>query len=206
MNLDDLFAHPDAPDCDMVVDFEAGDLREVREKITGTGWDRGYEFAAQNPHPRLWRLLAEKALEELDFAGAEKAFVSAEDYAGLQLVKQLRCMPDRNKAKAEIAVYMKRFDEAESIYRGIDRKDLALEMRTRVGDYSRVVHLLQTGGGNDRLMRQAWDNIGTHYADRVRWRKAMQYFLQSKNLDGLAECYYRLQMLPELRNLANEVT
>ena len=115
MNLDDLFAHPDAPDCDMVVDFEAGDLREVREKITGTGWDRGYEFAAQNPHPRLWRLLAEKALEELDFAGAEKAFVSAEDYAGLQLVKQLRCMPDRNKAKAEIAVYMKRFDEAESI-------------------------------------------------------------------------------------------
>ena len=29
----------------------------------------------------------------------------------------------------------------------IDRKDLAVQMRKRVGDYSRVVDLLRTGGG-----------------------------------------------------------
>lgn len=31
--------------------------------------------------------------------------------------------------------------------REIDRKDLAVQMRKRVGDYSRVVDLLRTGGG-----------------------------------------------------------
>ena len=32
----------------------------------------------------------------------------------------------------------------------IDRKDLAVQMRKRVGDYSRVVDLLRTGGGKSR--------------------------------------------------------
>ena len=38
-----------------------------------------------------------------------------------------------------------KYDEAETIYREIDRKDLAIQLRKRLGDYSRVVQLLQTG-------------------------------------------------------------
>ncbi len=33
------------------------------------------------------------------------------------------------KQKAEVAAYFKRFDEAETIYREIDRKDLAIDLR-----------------------------------------------------------------------------
>lgn len=44
----------------------------------------------------------------------------------------VQVMPDRNKAKAEIAVYLGKFDEAEAIYRGIDRKDLALQVHTYI--------------------------------------------------------------------------
>jgi hypothetical protein len=39
------------------------------------------------------------------------------DYYGIRLVQQLRGMPDKMKARAEVAVYMHNFDEAEAIYR-----------------------------------------------------------------------------------------
>lgn len=205
VNLDDLLLAPEAPDKECVVDYESKDLREVRDRIAGENVMAGYNLANNNPHPRLWKLIAEKSLEELDFSTAEKAFVRAENYYAIQLVKQLRTMTDKNKAKAEVAVFLGKFDEAEAIYRGIDRKDLALQMRNRVGDYSRVVQLLQTGGGNDKLIRVAWDRIGDYYADRFKWKKAIQYYSQCANHEKLAECYYRLKMYGDLTNLASQV-
>jgi WD repeat-containing protein 35 len=44
-------------------------------------------------------------------------------------------------------------------------------MRKRIGDYTRVVQLLQTGGGSDALIREAYDRIGEYYADRFKVRK-----------------------------------
>ena len=38
---------------------------------------------------------------------AEKSFVRCEEYHGIQLVRQLRDMPDKMKARAEVAVYLK---------------------------------------------------------------------------------------------------
>lgn len=66
------------------------ELREVGDKIAQEGWEKAYESACENPHPRLWRLLAEKALEDLDLLSAEKAFVKYGHYYGIQLVKNLK--------------------------------------------------------------------------------------------------------------------
>lgn len=76
------------------------------------------------------------------------------------------------KQRAEVAVYFKRFDEAESIYRDIDRKDLAIELRTRLGDWFRVVQQLQSGGGggDDAMLKKAWNQIGDYYAERFKWQ------------------------------------
>lgn len=57
-------------------------------------------FLLQTPSsrfPRLWRLLAEQALESLDLAMAEKAFVMCEKdaYHGVKLVKHLSTISDR---------------------------------------------------------------------------------------------------------------
>ena len=46
--------------------------RELLEKV---GLKDAMTFIGENPHPRLWRLLAEAAIEDLDFATAESAFV-----------------------------------------------------------------------------------------------------------------------------------
>ena len=49
-----------------------------------------------------------------------------EDYAGIQFVKRLKLLSDKVKQKAEVATYFQRFDEAESLYREIDRRDLGM--------------------------------------------------------------------------------
>ena len=61
------------------------------------------------------------------------------------------------KQRAEVAAFFQRFDEAEAIYREIDRKDLANDLRVRLGDWFRVVQLIQTGGGDDKMLYLAWN-------------------------------------------------
>eukprot|EP00983_Pelagomonas_calceolata_P103461 1158916-Pelagomonas_calceolata.AAC.9 len=52
---------------------------------------------------------------------------------GIQFVKHLSKLDVRTKQLAEVAVYFKRFDEAEQLYHKMDRPDLAIEMRMRLG-------------------------------------------------------------------------
>jgi WD repeat-containing protein 35 len=51
----------------------------------------------------------------------------------------LQQFEDKQKQKAEVLAYFKKYDEAENMYKDIDRKDLALELRTRLGDWAKVV-------------------------------------------------------------------
>jgi len=52
----------------------------------------------------------------------------------------------------------------------MDAKDQAVELRVRLGDWNRVVDLIeQTGAGDDRLLKEAQNRIGDYYADRQKW-------------------------------------
>jgi WD repeat-containing protein 35 len=43
----------------------------------------------------------------------------------------------------QVSVYFKDFDEAERLYMAMDRVDLAVALRARMGDWFRVVELCQ---------------------------------------------------------------
>jgi len=206
VSLGELLNTPEDPKKEHVITYETKTLRDLRECISSGGLSAGNTYAKKHPHPRVWRLLAEAALEELDFSTAEKSFVRFEDYYGIKFCQRLATMPDKMKARAEVAAYLRRYDEAESIYREIDRKDLAIQMRKRIGDYPKVINLLQNGGGNDETFRDAWDKIGDHYAEKYRWKKAATYYTQSKNMEALADCYYRLEDFDELRKIKEAAT
>jgi WD repeat-containing protein 35 len=205
--LDDIFAQVEQlpPIKDRVVDYESRGIKDVREIIASTGLEGAYKYAITNNHPRIWKLLAESALLELDLNVAEKSFVKCEDYYGVQLVKQLRSMPDKMKMRAEVAVYLGRFDEAESIYMEIDRKDLAVELRSRLGDFGKVVPLLNNLGTSDKQLGEIWDQIGEFYADRFKWKNASHYFTLSHNHARLAECLYRSENFDGMVALTQEI-
>ena len=58
---------------------------------------------------RLWRLLAEAAIEELDFTTAESAYVRCKDYPGIQFVKRLQNIQNQTIQKAEVAGWFSRY-------------------------------------------------------------------------------------------------
>jgi WD repeat-containing protein 35 len=204
--LDTLMQHPDKISKEYVIDFESKLLRELREKIATVGLVNAYEYAEMNAsHKRLWKLLGQVALEEMEFTIAEKSFIRCEDYYSIMFVKQVMTMTDKMKARAEIAIYLAHFDEAEGLYREIDRKDLAIALRKSLGDYPRVIQLLQTGGGNDKLIQTAYNSIADYYYDRRKWKKAIQYYLLSHNMEKLIHCYYYLELFPDLVKMMSDL-
>mmetsp|Transcript_12201 Transcript_12201/g.31343 ORF Transcript_12201/g.31343 Transcript_12201/m.31343 type:complete len:1210 (-) Transcript_12201:196-3825(-) len=198
--IDEVIQTPENPRKEVLLDFETKSLRDTRDILTKvSNLKDSFNYVDQNPHPRLWRLLAESALDQLEFSVAEKAFVRYEDFQGIQLVKRLRLLDDRMKQKAEVAAYFQRFDEAESLYREIGRKDLALDLRVRLGDWFRVIQLSQ--GGDEDVLRQAWNSIGDYYADRGKWSNAAQYYVKGQNNSALVDVYYFLEDYDSLKNL-----
>lgn len=78
-------------------------MRRDTRALLAAGQDaEAHAFIQNNAHPRLWRLLAEHALERLDLDTAEKSFVHCRDMQGLQLVRHLSKLGDNDKQQAEV--------------------------------------------------------------------------------------------------------
>ncbi|RMC17193.1 hypothetical protein DUI87_05770 [Hirundo rustica rustica] len=205
--LDEILKNPEHPNKDYIINFEIRSLRDSRALIEKVGIEESSQFIEDNPHPRLWRLLAEAALQKLDLQTAEQAFVRCKDYQGIKFVKRLGNLQSESMKQAEVAAYFSRFEEAERMYLDMDRRDLAIGLRIKLGDWFRVLQLLKTGSGHsdDALLEQAHNAIGDYFADRQKWLNAVQYYVQGQNQERLAECYYMLEDYQGLENLANSL-
>ncbi|XP_017600405.1 PREDICTED: WD repeat-containing protein 35, partial [Corvus brachyrhynchos] len=205
--LDEILKNPEHPNKDYIINFEIRSLRDSRALIEKVGIEESFQFIEDNPHPRLWRLLAEAALQKLDLQMAEQAFVRCKDYQGIKFVKCLGNLQSESMKQAEVAAYFSRFEEAERMYLDMDRRDLAIGLRIKLGDWFRVLQLLKTGSGDsdDALLEQAHNAIGDYFADRQKWLNAVQYYVQGQNQERLAECYYMLEDYRGLENLANSL-
>jgi WD repeat-containing protein 35 len=162
---------PENPTTEHVKTLEVKALREVQDIIEQNGIPAAITYAEENSHySRLWEVIAEVSLDKLDFETAKLAFVRCKDYQGIQFIKRIKKFDNPAMKKAEIAAFFQNPEKAEKIYLDIDRKDLAIDLRIRMGDWFRVVQLIKTGGGgDDHLLEQAWNHIGDHYYDRQRW-------------------------------------
>lgn len=206
--LDEIMEKPTRPSKAQVVEFEAKAMRDCRDILENVDLPEAYKYIDENPHKCLWKLLTKKSLEKLDLTLADKAFVRCKDYAGVQFVKRLTKLKDKTKQQAEICAYNQEFDKAEQMYRDIDRRDLAIELRRKIGDWFGVVQLLKSAGGsggNDTVLQNAWGEIGEYYWDRHLYDKAAQYYRLAKRWPELAQCYVKLEEFSKLNELSEEL-
>jgi len=201
--LDELMKYPDGNFTadEFIATHETKTLKETKDQLNQLNLKEAYAYIKKNPHPKLWKYLAEKSLENLDFQIAESAFVECSDYQSIQLCKRLQLIDDKNKQRAEIAAFYGRYDEAEALYRKMERRDLAIQLRMKIGDWFRVVELVQEGYGNDDILNQAYDKIGDYYADRFKWKLAANFYKKCNNYEKLAEIYYNLESYENLRTI-----
>ncbi|XP_060579333.1 WD repeat-containing protein 35-like [Ruditapes philippinarum] len=204
--LDEIMKDPESPTKEYMQEMEIKSLRDTRDLLEKIGLQDAQQFVEDNPHPRLWRLLAESALEQLNLKIAEQAFVRCKDFQGIEFVKRLGNLQNENMKQAEVAAYFRRFEEAERKYLDMDRRDLAVSLRKKLGDWFRVVQLLKTGsGGDDLQLEEAWNAIGDYYADRQKWQQAVTYYVQGRNQERLAECYYILEDYAGLEKMVSSL-
>lgn len=169
--LDDIVNNAVTPEkTEHLLQLRVKSLRDTEELIAHVGITETKQFIEDNPHPRLWSLLAEASLKKLDLETAESAFVRCTNYPGIQLIKRLRTIQNENLQKGEIASFFGNFDEAEKLYMDADRRDLAISLRQTLCDWFRTVQLYRMGPGiSDQQMEQAWKEIGNHFANLRFW-------------------------------------
>ena len=194
-----------------IISFETKTLRDTKDILSKVSLEKAAEYVEQNSHPRLWKLIAEEALEASQFTLAEKAFVKSEDYFGVNFIKKIQMIDDKNKRKAEIAAFYGRFDEAEQIYRETESINLILDLRSKIGDYKKVVEILKENSAGDDKLREAYKALGEHYFARKKWAKAAKMFALTKEYYQLIDSYYcsedfdnlkaLLEIIPEDKNL-----
>ena len=54
-------------------------------------------------------------------------------------------------------------------------------------------------------MEKAWNAIGDYYADRQKWSNAIQYYIEGRNDERIAECYYMLEDYNGLEKLTEQL-
>lgn len=204
--LDELVQKPDDIRPELIVDLEVKSLRDTKELLAKVGLKEAHDFIQDNPHPRLWRLLAESALKSRDLEMAENAMVRCTDYLGIQFIKRLHTVHNDHLKKAEVAAFLGNYDEAEKLYLELDRRDLAISLRQKLGDYFRVLQLMKMGiGGTDKQMEHAYNKIGDYFAERQNWDNAKEYYEKGRNVDKLIQCYYKLEDYDKLAETVDQL-
>jgi WD repeat-containing protein 35 len=72
----------------------------------------------------------------------------------------------------------------------------------RLGDWSKVIHLIEAGAGNDQMLKRVYKNLGDYSAERQKWTKAAKYFKLAHDHESLAVAYYKME---DFTNLANVI-
>lgn len=122
MLFDDIMESADGPSKDHLIRLEVKSLRDTKQLLEKVGINEAAQFIEDNPHPRLWRLLGEAAVHEMNFPMAESAFIRSLDYSAIQFIKKLHEITNENLTKSLIAAYFKKFDDAEKLFLECDRR------------------------------------------------------------------------------------
>uniref|UniRef100_A0A1Y1LSD8 Uncharacterized protein n=1 Tax=Photinus pyralis TaxID=7054 RepID=A0A1Y1LSD8_PHOPY len=201
--LDEIIDIPDKPSKDHLFKLEVKSLRDTRQLLEKVGIKEAYQFIEDNPHPRLWNLLGEAALKDLNFKVAEDAFIRSQDYSGIQFVKKLRFTMNSNVKRGLVAAYFKNFEEAERLFNENDRVDLTLHLRKTLGDWFRVIRIIKYGYySTPGLLKNAYNKAGDYFTHINNWSAAKEYYELAKNKKKMIETYFQLEDFKSLANMA----
>ncbi|XP_018578851.1 WD repeat-containing protein 35 isoform X2 [Anoplophora glabripennis] len=204
--LDEVMDTPEKPSSDHIIKLEVKSLRDTRQLLEKVGINEACQFVEDNRHPRLWRLVAEAALKEMNLTMADACFVRSKDYSKVLFVKKLGDINNEAIRRARIATYFKNFDEAEKIYMEADRSDLALNLRQTLGDWFRVIQILKNGvTAPDYLLKTAYNSTADYFAHFNNWASAIEYYELGRNTTKMIECYYHLEDWKNLEGMIDKL-
>ena len=196
--LDELMFKPwdySLPVNEVVIKFETRILRDLREMMANNiDMNDIYQFVDQNSHRKLWELLAEYSLLNLDFITAEKAMIQYNDYMGLSFIKRVKSIDDDYLKKAEIHQFFLDYDKAEEVYMMVDRRDLIISMRIKLGHWEKVIALIKESGYvQEDNLKVAYNNYAQQFYENKEYSKAEELFKLTNNHEMLVNLWFKTE-------------
>lgn len=202
--------------------FELDALRQTKQLLQAEGPTAAHAYVQQqhaafrggeevkpltSAHRTLWALLADDALRRLALEEAMSFYAKSGDYRAILFVKSLKWMQHQPlQQEAEILAYFGEYDKAEETYRSIDRNDLAIAMRSQIGDISRVSSYLASDAvAQDAAIEQAYREMGDQLWETQAFADALPFYQRCRHWERLAEGYYRLEQFDALIALTEDV-
>ena len=198
IKLDDLLYKPNEEKKevdDIVIKIETRALRDLRSMLTNNSpIDEIYKYVDENSSHKLWEIFGKHCLQNLDFINAEKAMLKINDYMGLEFIKRIKSIDDDNLKKAEVYQFYEDFDQAENEYGNNDRKDLAIGMRFKLGQWDKVIELTTDSGVvQEDNMKMSYDNYAQQFLEEKNYEKAEEYFKKAGDVEGLINVWFKTE-------------
>jgi WD repeat-containing protein 35 len=192
---------------EMVVKIETRVLRDLREMINSNiNMNEIYQFIERNPHRKLWEIFVEHAMLSLDFNNAERAMLQYNDFLGLMFIKRVKMIDDDYLKRAEIYQFFLKYDKAEEVYGMVDRKDLIIEMRMKLGNWERVIQLIRESGYvQEDNLKLAYNNYANQLYEDKNYARAEEFYTLTNNYEGLVNIWFKMEKFEKAIKFINVI-
>jgi WD repeat-containing protein 35 len=192
---------------EIVLKIETRVLRDLREMINNNiNMNEIYQFIERNPHRKLWEIFVEHAMLSLDFNNAERAMLQYNDYLGLMFIKRVKMIDDDYLKRAEIYQFFLKYDKAEEVYNMVDRKDLIIEMRMKLGNWERVIQLIKESGYvQEDNLKLAYNNYANQLFEDKKYARAEEFYTMTNNYEGMVNVWFKMEKFEKAINFINVI-
>ena len=83
--------------------------------------------------------------------------------------------------------------------------DLALALRRKLGDWTRVAELQNSTTSTDLENKSTYNQMGNYYSDRLQYSQACRYYKLASNSEKLVDCFYAMEDYESLEKLADSL-
>lgn len=187
-------------------EVEIPSLVSIKKLLSEREYDQAFTEIDGYKQGYLWEIAAEQALLNMDFDRAEMAFVENNNYAGLKFCQRLQSMENKLLQKAEIYGFFKKYEESRETLLRAERKDLAVNLMTKIGDYQGLEQAISKGDWDQALLNKSYRILANYYKDCLNWKKAGHYFNLCDEQDEIIDCHFMNKNTTELSDLVVQVS
>jgi WD repeat-containing protein 35 len=128
------------------------------------------------------------------------------DYIGLSFIKRLKAIDDDFLKKAEIHSFFMDYDKAEEIYNMMERRDLVISMRMKLGHWEKVIALVKESGfAQEDILKVAYNNLAKQCVENKDYKKAEELFTLTNNHEGLINLWFKTENYEKAAKLIDAI-
>jgi len=128
------------------------------------------------------------------------------DYMGLSFIKRLKAIDDEYLKKAEIYAFFLEYDKAEEIYNMMERRDLVISMRMKLGHWEKVITLVKESGYvQEDILKVAYNNLAKQCFENKEYQHAEELYNLTNNHEGLINLWFKTENFEKASKLIDNI-